>query len=122
MSTKTRKSSNKNTWILFKEVHKFTVIQHRGVYIYTPNGVHVYLRFKPYSGLFSRRLYFANFARAYAAYPLKLKSWKIINVEEARFSISICELFVNKNWIGCMFDKRLENNPLYVTPYTIARV
>ena len=48
-----------------------------------------------YSGLFSRRLYFANFARA----QLILENKIIINVEEARFSISIREIHFSRTRI-----------------------
>ncbi len=60
----------------------------------------------PYSGLFSRRSYFANFARAQPIFR---------NVEEARFNISFREITFRKqelNWLFAKY-KRLENNPLY---------
>ncbi len=40
---------------------------------------------------------------------------KIVNVEEARFSISTREIFANKNWIGCSRNINTSNNPLYGT-------
>ncbi len=65
----------------------------------------------PYSGLFSRRLYFANFAKAQ---PI-LENKRQLMWEEARFSISIREITFREqelNWLFAKY-KRLENNPLY---------
>ncbi len=61
----------------------------------------------PYSGLFFEAFIF----RESTANPRKLKSWKIINVEEARFSISIREITFREqelNWLFAKY-KRLEN-------------
>ncbi len=68
---------------------------------------------KPYSGLFFEAFIFCEF-RETTANPRKLKSWKVINVEEARFSISIREITFREqelNWLFAKY-KRLENNPL----------
>ncbi len=72
----------------------------------------MYYQWLPYSVLFSRRLYFANFAKAQPILEKKLM-W-----EEAWFSISIREITFREqelNWLFAKY-KRLENNPLYGIP------
>ncbi len=64
----------------------------------------------PYSGLFSRRLYFANFAMCLSS------KIKILNVGGGVVQyISIREITFREqelNWLFAKY-KRLENNPLY---------
>ncbi len=67
----------------------------------------------PYSGLFSRRLYFANFAKAQPILENKNLERQLM-WEEAWFSISIREITFREqelNWLFAKY-KRLENNPL----------
>ncbi len=52
----------------------------------------------PYSGLFSRRLYFANFAKAQ---PILEKKKKLMWRRRGSVSPFVKLLFANKNWIGC---------------------
>ncbi len=68
----------------------------------------------PYSGLFSRRLYFANFAKAQPILENKNLERQLL-WEEAWFNISIREITFREqelNWLFAKY-KRLENNPLY---------
>ncbi len=70
----------------------------------------------PYSGLFSRRLYFANFVKAQPILENKNLERQLM-WEEAWFSISIREITFREqelNWLFAKY-KRLENNPLYGT-------
>ncbi len=63
------------------------------------------------TGLFSRRLYFANFAKA----QLILENKNLDMWEEAWFSISIRDITFREqelNWVFANY-KRLKNNPLY---------
>ncbi len=64
----------------------------------------------PYSGLFSRRLYFANFAKAQPILENKNLERQLM-WEEAWFSISIREITFREQVFAKY--KRLENNPLY---------
>ncbi len=71
-------------------------------------------RLLPYSGLFSRRLYSRISRKHSQSSKIKIVK-KIINVEEAWFSISIREITFREqelNWLFAKY-KRLENNPLY---------
>ncbi len=64
----------------------------------------------PYSGLFSRRLYFANFTKAEPSSKIKIVK-KQLMWEEAWFSISIREITFREqelNWLFAKY-KRLEN-------------
>ncbi len=63
---------------------------------------------------FSRRLYFANFAKAQPILENKNLERQLM-WEEAWFSISIREITFREqelNWLFAKY-KRLENNPLY---------
>ncbi len=73
-----------------------------------------------------RGVYISRISRKHSQ-SLKIKIVKkIINVEEAWFSISIREITFREqelNWLFAKY-KRLENNPLYTVPYSryISRV